>query len=223
MEIHCQHLALGYNKHVLHRDVNFTIPSGSYTAIVGDNGAGKSTLIKTILGLIPPLSGGIKLGEGLNYSDIGYLPQQSQAQKDFPASVKEVVLSGCLNKMGWRPFYNRAEKARMRDMLTKLGIGDLENKSYCELSGGQQQRVLLARALCATSKAILLDEPTASLDSHTRMEFYQLIKKLNVEGISIIIITHHLEQILEDVDLVICLDQCGVNCHTIDDYHLLPS
>ncbi len=222
MEIHCQHLALGYNKHILHSDINFSIPSGSYTAIVGDNGAGKSTLIKTILGLIPPISGGIKLGEGLSYSDIGYLPQQSEAQKDFPASVREVVLSGCLNKMGWRPFYNRAEKARMREMLEKLGISHLAKKSYSELSGGQQQRVLLARALCATSKAILLDEPTASLDSHARIEFYQLIKSLHDEGISIIIITHHLEQILDHVDHVICLDQCGVNCHTVEDYHLLP-
>ncbi len=221
MEIHCQHLALGYNKHVLHRNVNFTIPSGSYTAIVGDNGVGKSTLIKTILGLIPPLDGGIELGEGLKNSDIGYLPQQSQAQKDFPASVREVVLSGCLNKMGWRPFYNKAEKARMHEMLGKLGIRELAERSYSELSGGQQQRVLLARALCATSKAILLDEPTASLDSHTRIEFYRLIKSLNEEGITIIIITHHLEQIREDVDLVICLDHCGVNCHTAEDYHLL--
>ncbi len=221
MEICCQHLALGYNNKVLHSNVNFTIPSGAYTAIVGDNGVGKSTLIKTILGLIPPISGGIHLGKGLKNCDIGYLPQQTQTQKDFPALVSEVVLSGCLNKMGWRFYYTKAEKSRMQEMLERLGIAELASHCYSTLSGGQQQRVLLARALCATSKAILLDEPTAGLDAASRVELYQLIKQLNKEGITIIMITHHLEQILDDVDLVICLDNCGVRCHTKESYHLI--
>ncbi len=218
MEIVCQHLALGYSNHVLHRNINFKIPSGSYCAIVGDNGVGKSTLVKTILGLIPPLSGGIHLGEGMKNSDIGYLPQQSQIQKDFPASVREVVHSGLLNQKGWRPFYSRAEKQRARDMLEKLSISHLRKKSYSELSGGQQQRVLLARALCATGKAILLDEPTAGLDVATARDFYQLLRKLSLEGITIIMITHHLDKVLEDVDYVICLNNCGVHCMTKDAY-----
>ncbi len=219
MEIVCQHLALGYKENVLHSNINFSIPSGSYSAIIGDNGVGKSTLIKTILGLIPPLSGGISLGKGLSNKDIGYLPQQTQTQRDFPASVQEVVRSGCINQMGWRPFYSKAEKQRATDMLSKLGIAHLAQKSYSELSGGQQQRVRLARALCATSKILLLDEPAAGLDIVAAAEFYKLIQELNIEGITIIMITHHLDRVLEDVDYVICLNHCGVHCMTKDAYN----
>ena len=138
--------------------------SGEYLCIVGENGSGKSTLVKTILRLIPPLAGNIQLGEGLRQKEIGYLPQQMEAQRDFPAAVGEIVLSGCLNRCGLRPFYNRDEKALAAANMERLGIGHLARNRYRELSGGQQQRVLLARALCATRKLLLLDEPVAGLD-----------------------------------------------------------
>ncbi len=218
MEIICNNLSVGYKGCALHSNINFIIPSGSYVCVIGENGVGKSTLIKTILGLLPPIDGSIGMGLGLSSLDIGYLPQQTQAQKDFPASVYEVVLSGCLNKIGLRPFYNRAEKQLAKDMLEKLNVLELQKKSYSELSGGQQQRVLLARALCATNKALLLDEPTAGLDLKSTNEFYQLIKSLNKEGITIIMITHNLNEAIADADYVLCLDNCGVNCLTIEAY-----
>ncbi len=214
MEISCRNLTVGYDNKPLHTDINFTIPSGSYTCIVGENGVGKSTLIKTILGLLPPINGDIIIGEGKKRVDIGYLPQQTQVQKDFPACVYEVVLSGCLKKIGFRPFYNKDEKMLASKMLEKLGISHLEKKSYSRLSGGQQQRVLLARALCATEQILLLDEPTAGLDIASTMEFYKIIKELNKEGTTIIMITHNLQDAISDADYVLCLNNCGVSCLT---------
>ncbi len=218
MEIICENLAMGYGKNVLHQDINFTIPHGSYTCIVGDNGTGKSTLIKTLLGLIPALEGSIAIGGEQDSKAMGYLPQQSPVQKDFPASVFEIVISGCLNRMSWLPFYRKAEKQRAHEMLEKLGIADLAKKSYSELSGGQQQRVLLARALCATDQAILLDEPGTGLDAETRKDFYALLRQLNQEGTSIIMITHHLKEVIDDADYVLCLRNCGVHCMTKEAY-----
>ncbi len=218
MEIICKNLSVGYNNTPLHTNINLTIPSGGYICIVGENGAGKSTLIKTILGLLPPIEGSITMGKGLSAADVGYLPQQTQVQKDFPASVYEVVLSGCLNKVGFRPFYNKAEKNLAKEMLAKLNIANLKNKSYSELSGGQQQKVLLARALCATGKILLLDEPTAGLDIATTAEFYKTVKLLNEEGITIIMITHNLNDVIADADTVLCINNCGVNCMTAQAY-----
>ncbi len=218
MEIVCNNLSVGYNNTPLHSNINFTIPPGAYVCVVGENGAGKSTLIKTILGLLPPIDGTITMGKNLSSADIGYLPQQTQVQRDFPASVYEVVISGCLNKLGLRPFYNKSEKKFAKDMLKKLNILDLSKKSYSELSGGQQQRVLLARALCATNKVLLLDEPTAGLDVSATSEFYKLIKLLNEEGITIIMITHNLNEAISDANLVLCLNNCGVNCMTAQAY-----
>ncbi len=218
MEIICKNLSVGYNNNPIHSNINFTIKSGAYVCVVGENGAGKSTLMKTILGLLPPIDGDITMGKGLSSVDIGYLPQQTQVQKDFPASVLEVVISGCLNKMGFRPFYNKKEKKLANDMLEKLNILDLKKRSYSELSGGQQQRVLLARALCATNKVLLLDEPTAGLDVATTAEFYKMIKDLNNEGITIIMITHSLNDVIQDADSVLCLNNCGVNCMTVQAF-----
>ncbi len=209
---------MGYNNTPLHKNINFTIPTGSYVCVVGENGVGKSTLIKTMLGLLPPIEGSISMGGNQSKIDIGYLPQQTQVQRDFPASVFEVVLSGCLNKIGLRPFYNKAEKKLARDMIEKLKITNLTKKSYSELSGGQQQRVLLARALCATTKALLLDEPTSGLDVETTNDFYKLIKSLNNEGITIIMITHNLNEAIQDANLILRLNDSGVNCMTVDEY-----
>ena len=218
MDIICKNLSMGYNNVALHKDINLTISAGQYVCVVGENGAGKTTFMKTILGLIPPIKGSITMGENLTKLDVGYLPQQTQTQKDFPASVYEVVISGCLNKVGLRPFYNKAEHKLAKETLEKLNISNLSKKSYSELSGGQQQRVLLARALCATNKVLLLDEPTAGLDVATTAEFYKLIKSLNKEGITIIMITHNLHDVIADADVVLCINQCGANCMTVEAY-----
>ncbi len=186
----CSNLAIGYDGNMVQENINFSIDVGDYLCIVGENGAGKSTLVKTILGLLPPIEGVVKHGESIKSTDIGYLPQQTQIQKDFPASVWEVVLSGCINKHKLRPFYNRSEKQLALKHMEKTGILDLKNKTYSRLSGGQQQRVLLSRALCATTKVLLLDEPTAGLDPKSTKELYELIKMLNEEGTTIIMITH---------------------------------
>ena len=189
-QLTCENFSLGYDGKTVVSNLSFTVNPGDYLCIVGANGSGKSTLIKTILNLKAPLSGKISSGDGLKPSEIGYLPQQTVVQKDFPASVKEVVLSGCLNRRGLRPFYNKAEKQMAEDNMKKLGIDALEKSCYRELSGGQQQRVLLARALCATRKILLLDEPTAGLDPQATADMYELIAGLNKAGITIIMVSH---------------------------------
>ncbi len=186
----CQDLALGYDGHEIVHNLNFEINSGDYLCIVGENGSGKSTLMKTILGLQSPVRGKVLTGDGLKQNEIGYLPQQTVVQKDFPASVWEIVLSGCQARCGVRPYYNRAEKMLADKNMQRMGITALENRCYRELSGGQQQRVLLARALCATQKILLLDEPVAGLDPKVTTEMYDLIEELNREGITIIMISH---------------------------------
>ncbi len=193
-QITCQSLALGYEGKRVVEDLDFTVEAGDYLCIVGENGSGKSTLVKTILRLLPPISGTITLGDGLRPKEIGYLPQQTAAQRDFPASVEEIVLSGCLNRCGLRPFYNRSEKALAAANMRRLGIEDLSQRRYRELSGGQQQRVLLARALCATRKLLLLDEPVAGLDPAAAAEMYGIIASLNrEEKTTIMMISHDID------------------------------
>jgi zinc transport system ATP-binding protein len=189
-QLSCQNLTLGYEGQTVISDLSFSVNAGDYLCVVGENGSGKSTLIKTILNLKTPMSGQIVTGDGLMPNEIGYLPQQTVVQKDFPASVREVVRSGCLNRIGLRPFYNTEEKQIAEENMEKLGISSLAKRCYCELSGGQQQRTLLARALCATRKILLLDEPAAGLDPKVTAELYALIGKLNKDGITIIIISH---------------------------------
>lgn len=187
----CRDLSLGYEGKKVVEGLTFTVESGEYLCIVGENGSGKSTLMKTILRLKAPLSGQISTGDGLKQTEIGYLPQQTVVQKDFPASVREIVLSGCLNRCGFRPYYSREEKALAEMNMGKMGIASLAKRCYRELSGGQQQRVLLARALCATRKLLLLDEPVAGLDPKVTAEMYALIEKLNRdEGITVVMISH---------------------------------
>ena len=192
-QIICQNLAIGYDGKAILKDINFSINEGDYLCIIGENGSGKSTLMRTLLHLQQPVSGTILLGDGLQSNEIGYLPQQTAVQKDFPASVREIILSGCQNRCGLRPFYNRAEKRQAAEMMEKLQITHLSNRCYRELSGGQQQRVLLARALCATKKILLLDEPVSGLDSKVTEEMYQLIETLNrKDKITIVMITHNI-------------------------------
>lgn len=183
-------LSFGYDSHAIISSLNFTVKAGDYLCIVGENGSGKTTLMKTLLGLREPISGEIIPGDGLRPNEIGYLPQQTVVQKDFPASVREIVLSGCQGRCGLRPFYNTAEKQLAEENMKRMGIADLADKCYRELSGGQQQRVLLARALCATRKILLLDEPVSGLDPKVTTEMYELIQTLNREGVTIIMISH---------------------------------
>ena len=187
----CQDLCVGYDGKAVLQDLSFTVFSGDYLCIVGENGSGKSTLMKTILGLQQPVRGRILTLDGLRKNEIGYLPQQTQVQKDFPASVREIVLSGCQGRCGSRSFYNKEEKQLAADAMEKMQIAQLAKRCYRELSGGQQQRVLLARALCATRKMLLLDEPVSGLDPKVTAEMYALIEKLNREdGITVIMISH---------------------------------
>ena len=187
----CQDLCVGYDGKAVLQDLNFAVFSGDYLCIAGENGSGKSTLMKTILGLQQPVRGRILTLDGLRKNEIGYLPQQTQVQKDFPASVREIVLSGCQGRCGSRPFYNKEEKQLALDAMDKMQITQLARRCYRELSGGQQQRVLLARALCATQKMLLLDEPVSGLDPKVTAEMYALIEKLNREdGITVIMISH---------------------------------
>ena len=193
----CENLTIGYDSKVIVSDLNFCVNKGDYLCIVGENGSGKTTLLRTLLGLIKPMGGKIITGDGLLADETGYLPQQTEVQKDFPASVYEIVLSGCQSKCGRRPFYNKAEKLLAEQNMQKMGILDLKKQCYRELSGGQQQRVLLARALCATQKMLLLDEPVSGLDPNVTQEMYSLIKQLNDEGITIIMISHDIASSLE--------------------------
>ena len=197
-------LSLGYDGNEIVRDLNFEIHAGEYLCIVGENGSGKSTLIRTLLGLQPPLSGEILTGDGLLQSEIGYLPQQTAAQKDFPASVWEIVLSGCENRVGLRPFYNQQEKQLARENIERMGISGMEKRCYRELSGGQQQRVLLARALCATRKMLLLDEPVSGLDPKVTQQMYKLIEDLNrKDGITVVMISHDIEAAVRYADHIL--------------------
>ena len=190
-QLTCQNLCVGYDGKSVLQDLDFEVFAGDYLCIVGENGSGKSTLMKTILGLLSPISGRILTGDGLRKNEIGYLPQQTVVQKDFPASVREIVLSGCQGRCGSRSFYNKEEKQLALDAMDKMQITQLAKRCYRELSGGQQQRVLLARALCATQKMLLLDEPVSGLDPKVTAEMYTLIEKLNREdGITVIMISH---------------------------------
>ena len=194
--IRCEELSFGYEGKALLRKLSFSVSQGDYLCIVGENGSGKSTLMRTILGLQSPISGKVLLGDGLRQNEIGYLPQQTNVQRDFPASVREIVLSGCQGRLGLRPFYCSSEKRRAEEAMDKLAIAELANRCYRELSGGQQQRVLLARALCATEKLLLLDEPVSGLDPLASEEMYRTIEGLNRDGTTIIMISHDMHYAL---------------------------
>ena len=189
--IDCRDVALGYEGKALSRHLTFQVRGGDYLCVVGENGSGKSTLLKVLLGLLKPMEGRITVDKSLKAGAIGYLPQQTRAQRDFPATVYEVVLSGFLSARRGRFFYTAAEKSKALMNMGKLGVLELKDRCYRELSGGQQQRVLLARALCATQKMLLLDEPVSGLDPKVTAEMYTLIEKLNHEdGITVIMISH---------------------------------
>ena len=189
-QITCRNLSFAYDGETVLSDIKFSLDAGAYLCIVGENGSGKSTLMRGILGLKQPSKGEIVFDD-LKPTEIGYLPQQTQIQRDVPASVREVVLSGRLNAMRGRLFYNAEDKAAAAENMERLGIDDIADRCYLELSGGQQQRVLLARAMCATKKLLLLDEPVTGLDPVAANEMYNLIKLVNLcDNTSVIMISH---------------------------------
>lgn len=211
--IECERLTLSYNGHPVISDLSFAVEEGDCLCIVGENGTGKSTLIKALLGLKAPAAGSIRLASGVKHSGIGYLPQKTEAQKDFPASVWEVVLSGRLGACGYLPFYRAEDRRIAEEQLDRLGIADLKKRSFAELSGGQQQRVLLARALCAAKKLLLLDEPIAGLDPTATAEFYAILERMKEEGMTILMVSHDLLSSLRCATKVLWLRN--------DGYHLL--
>ena len=193
----CKNLLVGYEGKAILNHLNFEIHAGDYLCVVGENGAGKSTLMKTLLGLQQPISGQIEMGDGLRRNEIGYLPQQTIVQRDFPASVQEIVLSGCQSRCGLRPFYSREEKQLAQDAMHKMQIGSLAKCCYRELSGGQQQRVLLARALCAARKMLLLDEPAAGMNPSETAELTETIRRIRDEfNIAVLLIEHDMSLVM---------------------------
>ena len=220
MIFECKDVTLGYENKVVAKNLNFKIDQGDYLCVVGENGTGKSTLIKTLLGLIKPLNGEVIANvQGKNHKGVGYLPQQTQAQKDFPASVWEVVLSGVLNNDHRCPFYNKKDKAEAEKNMEKLNILDLKKRCYRELSGGQQQRVLLARALCATDSVMILDEPVTGLDPAASMELYETIKDLNKkENVTIIMVSHDIKNALNYATHILHLEQENDFFGTVEEY-----
>ena len=206
--LQCRDLAFAYEGKTVLKALNFTVAEGDYLCVVGENGAGKSTLLKGLLRLLPPAAGTLNRGPGLQDGNIGYLPQKTRAQQDFPASVYEVVRSGCLNKLGWHPFYGRAEDQRVREKMALLDILPLKDRCFRNLSGGQQQRVLLARALCATGKLLLLDEPVTGLDPLMTAQFYKLLRRLHEqENLTIVAVSQDVRQAVREANKILHLGQ----------------
>ena len=217
--IKCEHADFGYENQDAVVDLNLEIYPGDYLCVVGENGSGKSTLIKGMLGLLKPTGGTLTVADDLKRGGIGYLPQQTAAQRDFPATVQEVVLSGTLSRRGNRPFYSMAERKLAAHNLERLGIEHLKNKCYRERSGGQQQRVLIARALGATEQLLILDEPITGLDPSAIQDFYHLVKKLNKEdGITIIMVSHDIGNVISQANKILHLHRNVVFCGTAEEY-----
>lgn len=215
----CEHVDFGYENHDAVVDLNLEICPGDYLCVVGENGSGKSTFIKGLLGLLKPTGGTLYVSEELRRGGIGYLPQQTAAQKDFPATVYEVVLSGTLSRRGNRPFYSGAEKRIAISNMERLGIAGLRGKCYRELSGGQQQRALIARALCATDRMLILDEPITGLDPAAIQEFYQLTRRLNRdENITIVMVSHDIRNVINHADHILHMQQKVLFYGTAEEY-----
>lgn len=218
-QIKCTDLSLGYEGHSICTGLNFEINAGDYVCIVGDNGTGKSTLVKALLSLKAISGGSIEFGDGITKRDIGYLPQLSEAQRDFPASVEEVVISGCTSGLKKRFFMGRAQKLEAMQNMKMMGVWELAKKSYRDLSGGQQQRVLLARALCAANKILLLDEPVSGLDPHASSDLYSLIHHLNKHTkTTVIMVTHDIENSLKDANKVLRMSASPEFFDSVADY-----
>lgn len=221
--IKCEKVSIGYEGQTVVKDLDFQIDPGDYLCIVGENGSGKSTLVRSLLGLKNVEKGQIIYGDGLKQTEIGYLPQQTDVQKDFPASVYEVVRSGRLNSRGFHPFYTAADRKAAVEKMDLLGIRDLARQCFRDLSGGQKQRVLLARALCATKSLLLLDEPVTGLDPIVTGEFYQLIRRINREsGIAVVMVSHDIESAVKDASHILHLQETALFFGTTEEYKRSP-
>ena len=216
--IACHDASFAYDGAAAVSGLNFAVNGGDYLCVVGENGSGKSTLVKGLLGLLPPCGGGVATGGGLKRNEIGYLPQQTAVQKDFPAGVYEVVLSGRLASRGILPFYSRDDKAAAEENLRRLNIESLRDRCYRELSGGQQQRALLARALCATKKLLLLDEPAAGLDPIATQELYRLIASVNKGGLTVIMVSHDIRSAVAYASHILHLNKAQVFFGPTEEY-----
>ena len=217
--ITCKNLSLAYEGKTIVTDINFSINKGDYLCIVGENGSGKSTLMRTLLGLKTPFSGEIVFEDGLNKKNIGYLPQQTEIQRDFPASVKEIVMSGCISSGKFNPFFSKNQKNKALINMERLNIKNIQNKCYRELSGGQQQRVLLARALCSASRLLILDEPAAGLDPVVTAEMYSIIEQLNKnENITVIMVSHDISQAVKYASHILHISEKPLFFGRTDDY-----
>lgn len=221
--IDCRNVTLGYEGRAVSRDLSFQVRQGDYLCIVGDNGSGKSTLLKGLLGLLKPMEGEIRLDKSLRAGAIGYLPQQTRAQKDFPATVTEVVRSGFLSARGTRFFYTAKEKSAALMNMGKLGVLELKDRCYRELSGGQQQRVLLARALCAAGELLILDEPVTGLDPAAAQDLYRTLDYLNKkEGIAIVMVTHDIQNALQYATTILHAGHGRWFCGSVAEYLSSP-
>ena len=219
----CRDVSLGYEGQSVLTHLNLTIRAGDYLCVVGDNGSGKSTLLRGLLGLLPPQSGEIRRAPELRRGAIGYLPQQTRAQRDFPATVSEVVLSGCLSQKGNRFFYSAAQKSAALVNMGKLGVLELKDRSYRDLSGGQQQRVLLARALCAAGRLLILDEPITGLDPAAAQDLYKTLSYLNEkEDMAVVMVTHDLRPALRQARTVLHIGRSGLFCGSVEAYLASP-
>lgn len=217
----CRGVSLGYERRAIVENLNFSVCAGDYLCIVGENGSGKSTLLKSLLGLMPPLAGSVECADR---GSIGYLPQQTLTQRDFPATVWEVVLSGFANRPGLRFFHTAAEKSAAAMNLGKLGVLELRGRCYRELSGGQQQRVLLARALCAANRLLILDEPTTGLDAASAQDLYKTLRYLKEkEGMAIVMVTHDMPAVLREAESVLHIGNGKWFCGSVADYLASPA
>ncbi len=219
----CRDVSLGYEGQSVLEHLNLTIRTGDYLCIVGDNGSGKSTLLRGLLGLLPPQAGVIDRAPELRHGAVGYLPQQTRAQRDFPATAYEVVLSGCLNRKGFHFFYTPAQKSEALVNMGKLGILELKDQCYRDLSGGQQQRVLLARALCAASKLLILDEPITGLDPAAAQDLYKILSYLHdKEGMAVVMVTHDLKAALRGARTVLHIGRTSFFLGSAAEYLASP-
>ena len=216
--IECENLTMSYEGVTALKNVSFSLEQGDYMLILGENGSGKSTLIKGMLGLKQAASGKITFND-ITPRQIGYLPQQNAIQKDFPATVREVILSGCLGSAGFGPFYSKAQKQAADQCIHHLHLEGIKKKSFRDLSGGQQQRVLIARALCATDKLLLLDEPVTGLDAVVTAEMYDLIGHLNqMHNVTIVMISHDIANALKYANKVLHISSDSSFFGTVEDY-----
>jgi zinc transport system ATP-binding protein len=191
------HVAFDYDGDVVVQGLNFAVNQGDYLAVVGENGSGKTTLLRGLLRLKAPLRGTVQFDPTLTAGDVGYLGQSRSEKRDFPASVGEVVLSGCLARRGLRPFYRPEDKRTAKEWAAVLGLAGLEKHCFAELSGGQQQRVLLARALCAAKRLLVLDEPAANLDPLVTADLYRIVAEVNrSKGMTVVMVSHDIASAL---------------------------